>query len=133
MGIHNITGIADSRVAYVCGNIIKQQGGQCLIVAPSFIGAKRLASDLAFFTDAKILLYPSDEETLIHFEAKSREPLMERLGILAKGSEDEVRAEARRVLAQKPDRFILAADCTVPADTPWANLRAAVDEAHRWG
>lgn len=58
---------------------------------------------------------------------------MERLGILAKGSEEEVRAEAKRVLAAKPDRFILAADCTVPADTPWANLRAAVDEAHRWG
>jgi hypothetical protein len=25
---------------------------------------------------------------------------------------------------------VLAADCTVPSDTPWENLRAAVDAAH---
>lgn len=58
---------------------------------------------------------------------------MDRKGILATGTEAEVRAEARRVLAQKPERFILAADCTVPGSTPWSNLRAAIDEAHRWG
>ncbi|HEY0868459.1 MAG TPA: uroporphyrinogen decarboxylase family protein [Fimbriimonas sp.] len=56
---------------------------------------------------------------------------MERKGVLSKGSEEEVRQEARRVLAERPDRFILGADCTVPGDTPWGNLRAAIEEAHR--
>ena len=56
---------------------------------------------------------------------------MDRLGILATGTEEEVRAEARRVLLQAPSPFILAADCTVPPGTPWENLRAAIDEAHR--
>ena len=56
---------------------------------------------------------------------------MDRKGLLATGSEEEVRAEARRVLTHAPPKFILGADCTVPGDTPWGNLRAAIDEAHR--
>ena len=56
---------------------------------------------------------------------------MERLGTIATGSVDEVRAEARAVIAQAPDPFILAADCTVPGTTPRENLRAAIEEAHR--
>lgn len=57
---------------------------------------------------------------------------MERLGVLAKGSETEVRHAAANVLRTAPPRFILAADCTVPSDTPWANLRAAIDTAHEY-
>jgi uroporphyrinogen decarboxylase len=57
---------------------------------------------------------------------------MERRGILATGTEEEVRREARRILREAPGRFILGADCTVPAGTPWENLRAAIDEAHRF-
>lgn len=57
---------------------------------------------------------------------------MERLGILANGTEEEVRQEARAVLRNAPDWFLLAADCTVPSDTPWDNLKAAIEEAHCW-
>lgn len=56
---------------------------------------------------------------------------MERLGVLATGHEGEVRDAAAAVLRTAPPRFILAADCTVPSDTPWANLRAAIDTAHK--
>lgn len=56
---------------------------------------------------------------------------MERKGIIATGSAAEVGAAARSVLAQAPERFILAADCTVPGDTPWENLKAAIDAAHQ--
>jgi len=56
---------------------------------------------------------------------------MNRLGPLATGSEQEVRAAARQALAGAPARFILGADCTVPANTPWESLRAAIEEAHR--
>ncbi|MEJ5171787.1 MAG: uroporphyrinogen decarboxylase family protein [Fimbriimonadales bacterium] len=56
---------------------------------------------------------------------------MDRLGVIASGSEEEVRKEARRVLDGAFPGMILGADCTVPADTPWSNLAAAIDEAHR--
>ena len=57
---------------------------------------------------------------------------LERKGILATGSPAEVRQAAQEVLAAAPERFILAADCTVPADTSWDNLRAAIDTAHAY-
>lgn len=53
-----------------------------------------------------------------------------RKGVLATGAPAEVRRAAQAVLAQAPARFILAADCTVPADTSWDNLKAAIDAAH---
>jgi uroporphyrinogen decarboxylase len=55
---------------------------------------------------------------------------MERKGVIATGSPAEIRQAAAAVLAEAPERFILAADCTVPAETPWANLREAIALAH---
>jgi uroporphyrinogen decarboxylase len=55
---------------------------------------------------------------------------LDRLGILATGTPAQARAAADEALREAPERFLLAADCTVPAQTPWANLRAAVDAAH---
>ena len=55
---------------------------------------------------------------------------MERLGTLATGTTDEVRQAAAETLAAAPQNFILGADCTVPAETPWENLKAAIDAAH---
>ncbi len=53
-----------------------------------------------------------------------------RKGVLATGAPMEVRRAAQAALAQAPARFLLAADCTVPADTSWDNLKAAIDAAH---
>jgi uroporphyrinogen decarboxylase len=55
---------------------------------------------------------------------------LERKGILAIGTAAEVRRAAQTVLGEAPERFILAADCTVPGDTSWDNLKAAIDAAH---
>jgi len=55
---------------------------------------------------------------------------MERKGVLATGGPAEVRQAAMEALSDAPERFILAADCTVPSNTPWDNLRAAIDTAH---
>ena len=55
---------------------------------------------------------------------------LERKGALATGSPDEVKEAARAVLAQAPERFVLAADCTVPGETSWDNLKDAVAAAH---
>ncbi len=57
---------------------------------------------------------------------------LDRLGVIAAGSEAQIRAATEAVLRTAPDRFILGADCTVPAETPWANLRVAIDTAHAW-
>jgi uroporphyrinogen decarboxylase len=55
---------------------------------------------------------------------------MERQGVIATGGREAVRAAAEAVLRAAPERFILAADCTVPGETPWENLRTAIETAH---
>jgi uroporphyrinogen decarboxylase len=56
---------------------------------------------------------------------------MERKGVLATGNSESIQQAVTDVLAQAPERFILAADCTVPGDTPWENLRTAIETAHQ--
>lgn len=67
-----------------------------------------------------------------HFFGRPYMGGMDRKGVLATGTEEQVRAEAQEILKGSPDRFILAADCTVLPGTPWSNLRAAVETAHRY-
>jgi uroporphyrinogen decarboxylase len=55
---------------------------------------------------------------------------MDRHGVIATGPVSAIRAEVESVLAAAPDRFMLAADCTVPSETPWENLKAAIEVAH---
>lgn len=57
---------------------------------------------------------------------------MERKGILATGNPESIRQAVDRVLADAPEQFILAADCTVPSDTPWENLKSAIQSAHQY-
>lgn len=56
---------------------------------------------------------------------------LERKGVIATGSAEEIRAAVSDVLAQGPERFILGADCTIPSDTPWENLKVAIEAAHQ--
>jgi uroporphyrinogen decarboxylase len=55
---------------------------------------------------------------------------LERKGVLATGTPEQVRRAAQDVLRGAPDRFILGADCTVPSGTKWENLKTAIDTAH---
>jgi len=57
---------------------------------------------------------------------------VERLGTIATGNPDEIQRLISDLLADAPDRFILGADCTVPSETPWDNLKAAIDTAHQY-
>jgi uroporphyrinogen decarboxylase len=57
---------------------------------------------------------------------------MERKGVIATGGEDEVRMAAENILREASDKFILGADCTVPSETPWENLRTAISTAHSY-
>ena len=62
-----------------------------------------------------------------------RRPVMgglDRHGAIATGDPAEVRSVVEAVLDRAPEGFILGADCTVPAETPWENLRTAIAAAH---
>jgi uroporphyrinogen decarboxylase len=55
---------------------------------------------------------------------------LERKGIIATGTPQQIKKAVRAAIETAPDRFILGADCTVPPETPWENLRLAVQAAH---
>jgi uroporphyrinogen decarboxylase len=55
---------------------------------------------------------------------------LERLGIISKGTPEEIRAAVNAAITAAPERCILGADCTVPPQTSWDNLRLAIQTAH---
>jgi len=57
---------------------------------------------------------------------------LERKGVIATGSQAEVEAEVRKVLQDAPDKFMLAADCTLPLDVSWDNIKTAISTAHQF-
>jgi len=57
---------------------------------------------------------------------------LDREGLIATGSPKTIRPAVEALLAEAPQRYILAADCTVPGDTPWDNLKTAIDSAHQY-
>ncbi len=56
------------------------------------------------------------------------------VGLLARGSTDQIRGETRRTLDRISTlghpRFVLSSGCTLPVETPAENLRAMIDTAH---
>lgn len=57
---------------------------------------------------------------------------LDRKGIILTGTPEQARQAALEVLRDAPDRFILGADCTIPSEVKWANLKAAIDAAHQY-
>ena len=57
---------------------------------------------------------------------------MDRKGIIASGSRDEIKNAVEGVLDDSPERYILGADCTLPGDIDWDNIRAAISTAHEY-
>ena len=55
---------------------------------------------------------------------------LDRHGVIASGSEDQIREAVEEVLREAPDRFILGADCTLPSDVDWDRIRTAIATAH---
>ena len=55
---------------------------------------------------------------------------LERLGIISKGTPEQIRTAVNAAIATAPERYILGADCTVPPQTSWDNLRLAIRTAH---
>jgi uroporphyrinogen decarboxylase len=55
---------------------------------------------------------------------------MDRHGVIAQGDSPEIARAAELVLRDAPSQFILGADCTLPNDVNWENIRVAIDTAH---
>lgn len=56
---------------------------------------------------------------------------MDRHGLLATGTPEQLEKEVKRVIDSAPRQFMLGADCTVAGDTDWNRLRHVIDVAHR--
>jgi uroporphyrinogen decarboxylase len=57
---------------------------------------------------------------------------MDRHGLMASAGPAEIAREVNRVLNEASRPFMLGADCTLPGDIRWENIRAAVDAAHTY-
>lgn len=57
---------------------------------------------------------------------------LDRKGIIATGSPADVQQEVERVLQQAPSKSFLAADCTLPNEVDWENVKTAVATAHSY-
>jgi uroporphyrinogen decarboxylase len=55
---------------------------------------------------------------------------LDRKGIVATGTTAEVGRAVEQVLRGASDRFILGADCTLPGDVSWENIKTAIATAH---
>ena len=87
----NLTGLSEIRIAPLAANFIKERNGQGLILTTSASRAKRIASDLSFFTDVRILVLPDVESASFRYEAKSMAQLQEELaGLAALGGDEKV-------------------------------------------
>jgi uroporphyrinogen decarboxylase len=96
-------------------------------------------ADLAPFVDypGHVVSCPSHFTTgavsLREFARRFDRPVMggmDRKGVIATGTDEEIRRAATDVLKTAPNRFILGADCTVPGTARWEGLRTAIDTAH---
>ena len=56
---------------------------------------------------------------------------LDRHGIIVDGSKEEIHNAAREAVEQGPKPMMLAADCTLPSDISWDNIKTAIDTAHQ--
>ena len=64
-----------------------------------------------------------------------RRPFMgglDRHGIIATGSEKEIQKEVKDICQIASSKFILGADCTLPNNINWQNIKTAIHTAHQF-
>lgn len=109
-GAIKISGISDSRVAPVASRIIKEEKGKSLLVVSSQVRADRLATDLSFFMDRNVYVFPEEDHSFIRYDAKDRNNVIDRLKVLQQISEDPqavVIAPIQSALRKMPPKEIL--------------------------
>ena len=107
----NIAGASEGRIAPIIANLRKDKKGQSLIVVSTLNRAKRLASDLSFFSGENIYILPPEEESLIQFEARSNDDLLKRMSVLravSRGEDCIVIAPVTGAIKKLPPKEIFA-------------------------
>jgi uroporphyrinogen decarboxylase len=75
----------------------------------------------------------ADDAVLADVAAMFGRPVMgglDRHGVIVSGTEAEILRAVDEVVASAPPRFFLGADCTLPGDVSWDNIRTAIAAAH---
>ncbi|MBQ4596629.1 MAG: hypothetical protein IJB14_06605, partial [Firmicutes bacterium] len=83
--------------------------GQSLIVVSTFNRAKRLACDLSFFDARNIYVLPPEDESIIQYEARSNDQLLQRMKVLkavTRGEDCIVIAPATGAVKKLPPKEI---------------------------
>jgi uroporphyrinogen decarboxylase len=57
---------------------------------------------------------------------------LDRLGTIFSGSRDDIITAVEAECSRKSAKFLLGADCTVPSDIDWDNLKTAISAAHEF-
>jgi uroporphyrinogen decarboxylase len=55
---------------------------------------------------------------------------LDRKGTILSGKEDEIKRAVQQALESAPEKFILGADCTIPSEVNWDNIKTAISTAH---
>lgn len=110
--IFNILHVCDYRLPYRDLSPYVDYPGQVISAGLELTGGKTSAREVARLFDRPYL------------------GGLDRLGSIATGSPAKARQVAEEALRTAPPRFILGADCTVPAETSWDNLKEAITAAH---
>lgn len=84
----NYTGISESRAAPIAARIAAENT-QTLIIVSTDVRAGRLAEDLAFFTDKKIITLYGEENLFFRYDTKNRDVLIRKLSALKALGEGE--------------------------------------------
>ncbi len=58
---------------------------------------------------------------------------LDRHGIISSGNQQEIKDLVNSICQQAPSNFILGADCTLPSDINWENIKTAIETAHQFG
>lgn len=108
----NIAGASEGRIAPIIAEILQEKKGQCLIVVPTQNRAKRLQTDLSFFSAGKkTYILPPEDDSLASYEAKSNESLLRRMQVLkaaARGEECIIIAPVTGAIKKLPPKEIFA-------------------------
>ena len=111
----NILHVCDYVAPYDSFDAVRDYPGQVVNCNPNLIGRK-----LSF------------QEISTYFKRPCMGGL-DRHGILATGTNQQVEEEIKRVVKSAPRQFILGADCTVEGNTDWNRLNHAISTAHQVG
>ncbi len=116
-----MSGITDNKQALLISRML-EGASQILVETPSIVSARRLATDLSFYSNEKVMVMPEDEGEDFRYEAKSRAYDARKLAVLsalAEGGKVAVIAPSSAFSASYPSassfkahRLVLSRGCT---------------------